>query len=161
MRKGSSFYFGLFIIIIGVIGLLTKLEIIHFAWYDFWVLIIWALGLSFELAYFLGSEKEPGFLVPGGILLTIAFIFSVCMLYGWYNMAVLWPLFILAPAFGLFQLYIFGNREKELLIPVGILGIIGGTFLLSNFFTFQVLGIVIPVLLILFGLWLILSKQKV
>jgi len=33
----------------------------------------------------------------------------------------LWPIFPIGVAIGLFQLYIFGKREKELLIPIGIL----------------------------------------
>ena len=38
-----------------------------------------------------------------------------------------WPVYILAPAVGLFQLYLFGGKPKELLFMISILTIVAGT----------------------------------
>ena len=44
----------------------------------------------------------------------------------------LWPLFIMGPAVGLLEMYLFCKHEKALLIPVSILSIIGFSFLTMN-----------------------------
>lgn len=59
--------------------------------------------------------------MPGGILTTYGFLFLTNSIFGWHLMEKLWPIFPIGVAIGLFQLYIFGKREKELLIPIGIL----------------------------------------
>jgi uncharacterized membrane protein len=80
------------------------------------------------------------------------------MLWGLWGF--LWPGFILAPAVGLFELYIFGNQEKGLLIPVGILSGISMIFFTMNF---RALGTfaryLVPIVLILIGIT-ILYKNK-
>lgn len=75
-----------------------------------------AVGL---LLLYLFGEKSPGLLVPVGTLMTIA---GTCFLSELLNLwGVLWPGFIIAPAVGLFLLYITDNRKPGLLIPIFIL----------------------------------------
>jgi len=83
-----------------------------------WPAFIAAPAVGLLLLYLFG-ERSPGLLVPIGILFTIA---GTCFLSALFNLwGVLWPGFIIAPAVGLFLLYIAGNRDPGLLIPIFIL----------------------------------------
>ena len=66
---------------------------------------------------------------------------------------------LLGVAIGLLQAYLFGGREKYLLIPVGILGAISLFFLINNlvFIDFRLLA---GILLVLIGIWIIFKKIK-
>jgi hypothetical protein len=73
----------------------------------------------------------------------------------------MWPGCILAPAVGLFELYIFGKREKGLLIPIGILT---GISLIFFSFTIRNLGgfsrFILPAVLIVAGLAMLAKGRK-
>jgi hypothetical protein len=43
----------------------------------------------------------------------------------------LWPFFVMAPGLGFVMMYLFGKRERGLLIPAGILTGLGLIFLLN------------------------------
>lgn len=89
-----------------------------FSYHLIWPAFIAAPAVGLLLLYLFG-EKSPGLLVPIGILFTIA---GTCFFSQLLNLwGVLWPGFIIAPAVGLFLLYIAGNREPGLLIPIFIL----------------------------------------
>ena len=123
-----------------------------------WPLFLLIPGIVFELSYFI-YRKDAGLLVPGGILITYGLLFLVNVNYGWHLMDNLWPIFPLGVAIGLFQLYLFGGREKGLLIPVGILGAVSLFFLFNNllFVDFRLLA---GILLVVIGIWIILKKTK-
>lgn len=94
----------------------------------FWpTLFIIPLGLLFHWMYFsLTGRRGSGLLIPGGILFTVGIVCQLSTLFdGW---GYLWPGFILAPAVGLFEFYWFGNRNKWLLIPINILGVLSLLF---------------------------------
>lgn len=65
-------------------------------------------------------RKNYGVLVPTGILTFLTIYFVWLNFAGWSYVDVTWPNFILAPAVGLFMLYL-ANRQNGLLIPVFIL----------------------------------------
>jgi len=157
MRNNGVVVFGLILILIGLIGILNGLEIIDVSWRNIWPLFILVPGLLFELGYFINGRKEPGLLVPGGILITYGALFLFCALYGMEWMQKLWPIFLLGPAVGLFQLYAFGPREKGILIPVGILGLLTAIFLTTNFSNLNIGGMIFPVVLIIVGFIIVIS----
>ncbi|HBR01274.1 MAG TPA: hypothetical protein DD738_01525 [Ruminiclostridium sp.] len=83
-----------------------------------WPGFIAAPAVGLWLLYTFG-DRAPGLLVPIGILLTTA---GICLFATVFNAwDIVWPGFIMAPAIGLFLLYLAGNREPGLLIPVFIL----------------------------------------
>lgn len=99
---------------LGVTFLLGEIFSYHLIWPAF--IASPAVGL---LLLYLFGERSPGLLVPIGILFTVA---GTCFFSELLNLwGVLWPGFIIAPAVGLFLLYIAGNRETGLLIPIFIL----------------------------------------
>jgi len=156
--KKINYLFGIFLLLIGVLLILANFGVIEIAWDNLWPLFLLIPGIFFELSYFI-YRKDAGLLVPGGILTTYGLLFSVNVIYGWHLMDNLWPIFPLGVAIGLFQLYLFGGREKGLLIPVGILGAISLFFLINNliFVDFRLLA---GILLVLIGIWIIFKKTK-
>lgn len=157
-NKGIAILF----ILIGISGLISN----YFGFperilQNAWVMVFWIIGFAFEIGYFKEpSHKNIGLLVPGGLFLTLGFIFSFCSLFGYSWMEVLWPLFILAPAVGLFQLYFFGERNHALLIPVGILGTLSGIFLLMNLGNLFIFDLTFPAILIVIGVLLMFVPRK-
>ena len=156
--KRINYLFGLFLLLIGGLLILANFGVIEIAWDNLWPLFLLIPGIFFELSYFI-SRKDAGLLVPGGILITYGLLFLVNVNYGWHLMDNLWPIFPLGVAIGLFQLFLFGGREKGLLIPVGILGAISLFFLINNllFIDFRLLA---GILLVLIGIWIIFKKAK-
>lgn len=149
MKKGNYFV-GLMLIVIGVLVLVLRsvfdIKIFEFDSSDFWVFIVLLLGLSFELGYFLTGSK-PGLLIPGGIITTIGLLFMFEVATDWYFAAYTWPVYILSVAIGLFQMYLFYNRPKGLLIPSLIIGGIAAFFMVCIIFS-QITSIINPGLFI-------------
>jgi len=156
--KNSNYIFGFLLLFIGVLLILSNFGIIEIVWENLWPLFLLIPGILFELSYFI-YRKDAGLLVPGGILITYGLLFLVNVSYGWRLMEYLWPIFPLGVAIGLFQLYLFGGREKGLLIPVGILGAISLFFLINNllFVDFWLLA---GIVLVVIGIWIIIKKAK-
>jgi len=154
--KKINYLFGLLLLFIGVLLILANFGVIKIGWDNLWPLFLLIPGIVFELSYFI-YRKDAGLLVPGGILITYGLLFSVNVIYGWHLMENLWPIFPLGVAIGLLQLFLFGGREKGLLIPVGILGVISLFFLINNllFVDFRLLA---GILLMLIGIWVIFKK---
>jgi hypothetical protein len=157
MKKINSI-FGLLLLFIGAMLILSNFGVIEIVWDNLWPLFLLIPGIVFELSYFI-YRKDAGLLVPGGILITYGLLFLVNVNYGWHLMDNLWPIFPLGVAIGLFQLYLFGEREKGLLIPIGILGAISLFFLINNL-VFIDFGLLAGILLVLIGIWIIFKKAK-
>ena len=75
-------------------------------------------------------------------------------------MELLWPIFILAPAIGLFQFYLFGSRNKGLLIPVGILTGIGLFSLIITMLNIDFFIYIFSIILIAIGVYFIFKGIK-
>jgi len=171
MKKKSSIVWGLIFILLGGAFLLKNFGIwdvylnifnIGYIISTFWPALFLILpAIAMHSGFFSGKGRDAGVLVPAGILLTIGIVAQLSTLYGLWG--VLWPGFILAVAVGLFEMYLFGSRDKGLLIPVGIL-----SFLSLIFFVFissdQLFGgylrqLFIPVLFILLGVLIIFRNS--
>ena len=155
------------LIILGALFLLRNLNIIGPIWHyinigrlfgligKFWPSLFLILpGLLFHTGYFSGRRKDPGLLVPGGILLVLGAAFQINMLFGGWGFT--WPVYIFAVAFGLFELYVFGNRDRGLLIPIGILTglsvIFFFVFSVKSLLGFNTSSFIVPAVLIGIGL---------
>ncbi|MDF2533568.1 MAG: hypothetical protein K0Q65_3149, partial [Clostridia bacterium] len=96
---------------------------------------------------------------PAGILTTYGVMAYIVAFFGWGTMASLWPFILLGIAIGLLELYLFGTRDKGLLIPISILGGLGLMLLTKTYFFFDLKKVVIPAILVILGV-LILSKRE-
>ena len=171
MMNKSGKVLGGILIVLGILFLMKNLDIFAPIWQffnigtilsKFWPSLFLLLpGLLFHYGYFSGDRRNAGLLVPGGILLVLGLVFQFNMLFGNWNIT--WPLYILSVAFGLFELYIFGGREKGLLIPVGILGglsfLFFFSFSLNRLLRFNTRPYALPVLLIIIGIILIGGRR--
>jgi len=159
----TKLIYGLLFLFLGVVALLAAIGVVVLEWDYFWPLFLLLPGLSFEYGFFSKKNKHSGntaILIPGGILITVSILFYINIFFGWELMKLLWPVFILAPAIGLFQFYLFGSRNKGILLPVGILTGIGVfsliiTMLHINFFVY-----IFSVILITVGVYFIFKGMK-
>lgn len=147
---------GLILILAGLLFLLDNFNLIDFDWGKIWTWMIVLLGVAFWLG-FISDRRKLGLIMPGTILLTLGIIFNLNAYYYWADMDILWPFFILAPAFGFFAMFLFGKKDRGLLVPAIILTIVGTTFLMT---TIPGLIFVIAILLIGFGVLIMISSNK-
>lgn len=166
-RNKGTMTVGLVLILIGIAYLLKNFGIFEF-YFDifdigflfsrFWPLFILVPGLIFHYSFFTGKTNDAGLLVPGGILLVIGITCQLSMLFDLWGY--LWPGFILAVAVGLFELYLFGTRDKGLLIPVFILGGLSFIFFAISLGRSWVLRTYLVPAILIFGGLLIVAKNK-
>ncbi len=156
--KKSSMFPGLLLIAFGVMLLANNMGLFVFNFEYLWPLFLLVPGLVFELSYF-ATGRNAGTLVPGGILTLYGLFFYFNIVTGWNLMDSLWPVFILGPAIGLFQLYLFGGRDNGVLISSTILFVISMTF-----FTFTLFGFAAeyfaPAALILIGFFVLFKGRR-
>ncbi len=156
--KNSNLILGAVLIALGCIFLLSNLGYINFSWDYIWPLALLLPGIYLHFAFFTKVDKNPGNLVPAGILTTYGLMAYAVVFLGWGTMSSLWPFILIGIAVGLLELYLFGTRDKGLLIPVTILGGLGLMFLSKSFFLFDFRKFLVPVVLVLLGL-LVLFKR--
>ena len=154
--KTIRYLVGLLLILIGGFSLITYIfhlnnELIHHLWF----LCVLIPGLYFEMNYF-QTRKNPGQLVPGGILTVIGLLFCFEILTRWDYSNYTWPIYLLAVAFGLFQLYLYDHQDKGLLIPITILCLISFLFYLQLFISSSLL---LAIFLIIIGLYILFQKR--
>lgn len=162
MNKNNSFA-GLILIVVGIVVLLLRavgIKLFEFGPSDFWVFFVLLVGLSFELGFFL-TGRAPGLLIPGGIITTIGLLFMFEVGTNWSFAGYTWPIYIIAVAVGLLQMYLFSGRQKGLLISGMIVGGIGAFFMACMIFSkitsiFNP-GVFIPIALIAAGVALFFS----
>jgi len=155
MRKNHSIL-GIILLTMGVIVLLNTLNIINFSFsiWRLWPLIFLVPGLVFELNYF-NNNGPVGLVIPGGILTTFGLIFMICSIFGYQHMSYLWPWFLGSVGVGLYQFYVFGDRERPIFwVSFGFLSfaIASTAFTLLSFkgsFVFPIILIVIGIILLM------------
>lgn len=117
----KNYLWGVFLIAVGILLLLDRIYNFDILAADnLWPIFVLIPGLVFEISYF-SSGRNPGLLVPGGILTTIGLLFFFESFTNWSFAEYTWPVYPLSVAIGLFQLYLFSGRPSGLLIPVFIL----------------------------------------
>lgn len=162
--KNRNYSLGVILIVVGVFGILNRVFHINLLSMRFWwPIFVLIPGLCFELGYF-STRRNPGLLVPGGILTTIGVLFFFQNVTFWRFSAYTWPIYLIAVAVGLFQLYWFGGREKALLIPVGILTVLASISLVSilvgSVFLWLRRSVLIPILILAVGLYIMFKKGR-
>lgn len=160
MRKATSVFWGIILVLLGVLLILSQQQLIpRLTWNILWPAAIIVLALLFHFQAFAERLRNPGLLVPGGILLVYGGLFLYCSLAGWRHMEQLWPLFLLGPALGLAELRFFSRGKEGSWIPVIVLTVTGGFFLAQRFTELSA-AVVIAALLILIGIGLIIEQFR-
>jgi hypothetical protein len=147
-RNNSLIVWGTILLFAGAFLILGQTGVItHYDQYYIPAILL-GLSIAFHLQYFLSSGRNEGILVPAGILLVYGLLFLAVQLWPQATMEKLWPLFILGPAVGLFEMYAFSGSRSGSMIPVFILTAVGGCALLLTFGVFSDWRIIVAILLI-------------
>jgi len=157
--RNSNMIMGAVLVALGCILLLSNLGYINFSWDYIWPMALLLPGVYLHFAFFTKIDKNPGNLVPAGILTTYGLMAYTVAFFGWGTMTTMWPFILIGIAVGLTELYFFGSQDKGLLVPIAILGGLGVMFLSKSIFIFDLRKIVIPIILVLLGV-LMLSKRE-
>ena len=160
MRRTSAVVWGIVFILLGgllvmdQIGIFADIRI--FSWGNIWALVMLLLGIIFHVQFFVGKGKNPGLLVPGGILLVYGCMHMYMIIAGWQSMGILWPLYLVGPGFGLMELKLFSRGKEGSWVPVIILFTLAIIFFLKNYVdSFWMLA---AVALIIIGVSIILGS---
>ncbi|KGX87062.1 membrane protein [Pontibacillus litoralis JSM 072002] len=150
---------GILFIVIGSILLLENFGFIHYGFIS-WPITLLLTSLGFHIAFFLTGKRpeNAGLLVPGGILLILSIYFYIDILTNYQYTTYTWPTIILAPAFGLFELWYFGGRNKGLWVPISVLTIVAALFYAQAFLA--ILLELWPIALIAVGIYFIFGKKQ-
>ncbi len=154
MKRVNSMVWGTVLLLAGLLLTLGQLNILNLKGMLLPIILL-ALAVIFHLYYFLSKGGNEGLLVPGGILLTYGIMFAVSP-DGNVFTSKLWPLFIIGPAVGLFEMYAFSRGRQGSMVPVFILTAVGGGFLLVNFYNMS-FGVIAAIILIILGVTLMIS----
>jgi hypothetical protein len=158
--RNSNIVMGAVLVALGCILLLSNLGYISFSWDYIWPLALLLPGIYLHFAFFTKIDKNPGNLVPAGILTTYGLMAYAVVFFGWGSMATIWPFILIGIAVGLLELYLFGSHDKGLLIPVSILGGLGLMFISKSIFFFDLREVVIPVILVLLGIMMLSKRER-
>lgn len=163
MKRKKQPMIGIILILAGVFLLFSRKSVIHLSWSILlWIvpIILFGLGLIFHIIYFSRPYRRGGILVPAGMFLIYGIFFSICIYSNnWGMIKLLWPLFPLGIAMGLLEYHFFGRAPHEVLIPAVILCGISIIFIGINL-NEKVKGYVLPVILILLGLFIAFNNTK-
>lgn len=159
MRKATSFFWGIILILLGVLLILAQQRVIQLSWGLLWPGVMIVLALMFHFQAFYDRLRNPGLLVPGGILLVYGGMFMYCAITKWERMEALWPLFILGPALGLAELRLFSRGREGSWVPVIILTIVGGFFLAQRTASIPT-AVILALILIVIGALMIASQFR-
>ena len=161
--KSRNAFWAILLIFIGIFMTLNNFyNFEFFSMYKRWPLFILIPGLSFEYEYFI-TRRNSGLLVPGGILTVIGLHFLFETFTNFHYSGFTWPIFPLAVAIGLFQFYLHSGRDRGILIPVFILGgvsICSYTSLFLSDYPWFGWNLILPVFLIVFGIYILLKTYK-
>lgn len=150
-ERKNTLLWGIILIIMGIIFLAGNFSRVGME--VLWPLFPLGVGIGFWIGYF-KDRKNAGLVMPGSILVVVSLLFLYCSLFGWWRMETLWPFFIIAPGVGFFAMYFAGSKDENLIIPGGILMVVGLIFL----FLSSGLGNYWPVFLIIAGIAYILTN---
>jgi hypothetical protein len=153
MQSTKSPLPGIVLIVLGVLFLIANFA--NYSMESLWPVFVLGPGVAFIVMFF-RDRSIYGVLMPGTILTVLGLLFFACTAYGWDQMERLWPLFIMAPGLGFVMMYLFGKHERGLLIPAGILTVLGLVFL----FNVNESEYLWPVVLILVGLLFLVRWKK-
>ena len=136
-----------------------------FDWGAIWPVAIIGFGALFFLAMIAGGKQSAAFAIPGTIISGIGLILLFQNITGrWESMSYFWALILMFVGMGIYIMGRYGGDENQRrsgfrLMKLGfILFIIFGAFFeLVVFSSFN--NLIFPVLLILLGVYLILSRS--
>ena len=170
-RNSGMLVAGAVLIALGLLSLFGQLfRGFHF-WSYLWPVIIIAFGGLFFVGMFAGGKSLAGLAIPGTIIGGIGVMMFVQNLFNhWESWAYSWTVILVLVGLGIFIMGLYsedaGRRQAGLrVMKIGaILFIIFGGFFELIFSSFRPYGIqqyIFPVLLVLLGVYLVVTRSGV
>lgn len=136
-----------------------------FDWGAIWPLAIMGFGALFFLAMAAGGKQAAGFAIPGSIISGIGLVLLFQNITGrWESMSYFWTLIIMFIGVGIYIMGWYAGDANQKRSGFGVMKvgfilfiIFGAIFEILIFSSFN--NLVFPVLLILLGIYLILSRS--
>lgn len=161
--NAGSLIVGAILILFGLLALAGQiLPVVN--WGALWPFLIIGFGALFFLAMFAGGRQTAAFAIPGSIIGGLGLILLFQNITGrWESMSYFWALIIMFVGLGIYIMGWYGGDANQRrsgfgVMKVGfILFIIFGAFFEMIFSSFG--NLIFPVLLILLGLYLVLSRS--
>jgi len=122
---------GLALIVIGLLFILGNFGAFHPDWEMVFALIIMVMGILFW-AGFIGDRSRDFLIMPGTILVIYGVVFLLIARYERATIESMGPVFILAPALGLYLTHLLSRKNRGLLITSAVLGVVSLIFLLNS-----------------------------
>lgn len=154
---------GIILIVFGLLALAGQFfRLVN--WGFIWPFIVIGFGVLFFLAMFMGGRSAAAFAIPGSIIGGIGLILLFQNITRhWESMSYFWALIVMFVGVGIYIMGWYGGDANQRqaggrVMKVGfILFIIFGIFFEMLFHSFN--SLVFPVLLIILGIYLILSRS--
>ena len=135
-------------------------------WGSLWPFIVIGFGAFFFVAMFAGGKQAAAFAIPGSIVGGVGLVLLFQNITGrWESMSYFWTLILMFVGVGIYIMGRYGGDENQQrsgarVMKVGfILFIIFGAFFEMIFSSFG--NVLFPILLILLGAYLVLSRSGV
>ncbi len=167
-RNVGALIAGSVLIVFGLLALLSTLFSGFNFWNYLWPLMIIAFGGLFFVGMFAGGKSVAGLAIPGSILAGIGVMMFLQNIFNhWESWAYGWTVILVSVGVGIFIMGLYTGDEHRKrsglkVMQVGaILFIIFGGFFEMIFSAFRLNGLaqyLFPALLILLGLWLVISR---
>jgi hypothetical protein len=147
---------GLALIIIGLVFILGNFGVFHPDWEVVFTWMIMIMGVVFWVGFLM--DKSRNFLImPGTILVIYGVVFYLIAKYTWATIESMGPVFIMAPALGLYFTYLISQRNRSILITAAVLGVISLIFLLNSVPVFMYIW---PFITAALGVYIIVNPEK-
>jgi len=154
---------GIFLIFLGLILLIHKLDIFYFDWYKTYPFIFALIGLTLVLSAIFNKSGSATFWGTVFLLFGALFIVRNYGVVDYFYFHQIWPVFFLIFGIAFIVLFIVKPQDWGVLIPGSIFLFIGISFLLRNYHFWRFQEIVArywPLLFILIGIFIILGSLR-
>ncbi|MBU0707079.1 hypothetical protein KKG41_01770 [Patescibacteria group bacterium] len=155
---GARTFWGIVIILIGVVFLLHKMDVIvDIGFFGYLFLIVPGIGLWFLFFSRRGRRGIEGLLIPGTILTLLGAFFMYQEINDWEYSGETSFIYIIIVALSFFSAHIFGNRSRGFLVPAWILTIVSLIILFTTTIKWDFIW---PAVVIVLGLWLLVKPKR-
>jgi hypothetical protein len=168
-RNSGALVAGSILIVFGLLSLFGQLFRGFHIWNYLWPFIIIGIGSLFFVGMFTGGKSMAGLAIPGTIITGIGLMLFVQNLFGiWESWSYGWTVILILVGMGIFIMGLYNgdpqNRQSGLkVMKVGaILFIIFGGFFELIFSAARPYGVqqfIFPVLLVLLGIYLVITRS--
>lgn len=165
-RNTGGLIGGAVLIAIGLLSLAGRI-FDNFNWGFVWPFVVIGIGAIFFVAMFAGGKQTAAFAIPGSIIggIGLVLLFQNIVKH-WESMSYFWTFIVIFVGVGIYIMGLYGGDEGQKqsgwrVMKVGIILFIvfGAFFEILIFSSFN--NLVFPILLILLGSYLVLSRAGV